>query len=128
MSPRTDETAAMDSIQDLGFIPCAATSTRLLYARGSSIICRSRNSLEIARIFNGHEHKVLQLSVNNDSPGNPSHRVASLDESGRLLIWNLNTGKVLYNADLPAPAVVVAWMRHDCVAIGMGQGRRAYKV
>lgn len=114
------------------FDPCAATSTRFLYAQGNSVVCCRHDDLSIERRFSRHEEEVQLLAVDNASEQGSGRLVVSYDAGQTAIVWDLMTGDEVARFASYEHLTVAAWMRNGNVAFGRSNrakggesGRRA---
>jgi hypothetical protein len=104
------------------FDPCAATSTRLLYAQGNSVVVCRHDDLAIERRFSRHEEEVQLLAVDNASEHGSGRLVVSYDAGQTAIVWDLMTGDEVARFASYEHLTVAAWMRNGNVAFGNTQG------
>lgn len=100
------------------FEPCAATSSLLLFAQGSTIVCLHHDTFALERRFEKHADSVQLIAVDNVSETGAGRLVVTYDVSQTAIIWDLQTGDQISGFASYEPLKVAAWMRNGNIAFG----------
>src|SRR5262245_25548460 len=78
---------SMITAEDLPFEPCACTSTLLLFAQGSTVVCLRHNTLAVERRFQKHSKDIQLISTDNVSESGAGRLVVTYDVGRTAIVW-----------------------------------------
>lgn len=112
------EARAKPRSDDMPFEPCASTSSLLLFAQGSTVVCLQHDTLTIEKRFEKHSKDVQLIAADSVSEAGAGRLVVSYDVGQTAIVWDLLTGEQLSRFVSYESLRVAHWMRNGNVAFG----------
>ncbi|KAL2418619.1 hypothetical protein ABEF91_004618 [Exophiala dermatitidis] len=116
------EARAKPRSDDMPFEPCASTSSLLLFAQGSTVVCLQHDTLTIEKRFEKHSKDVQLIAADSVSEAGAGRLVVSYDVGQTAIVWDLLTGEQLSRFVSYESLRVAHWMRNGNVAFGNAKG------
>lgn len=103
---------------DREFEPCAATSSYLLYAQRTIVLCVHHDTLAIERRFDRHREDVRWIAADTVSERGAGRLAVSYDVGHTAIVWDIATGDEIARFAAYEEIRVATWMRNGNIAFG----------